>query len=312
MASNVQTNLGTGSPSSGIFDSVKSVLTANITRTWGIFIVVLFLIIGIFTATFYNFSISDTIPFASSIVIILIVGMILFTLNKFSAQGIAANVITRFVFSLYFFMPYALFTFGLVNDAVTKKLQYIPAGFAGLSGVFANFLLSLTLNNGITSPVENPLCEIPGLSDFSSTLAPQSMMFTLSTLAYIATYISRSNIGGTRGFVLESDYIWPSWVLFFGVAALHIFVLYGTACLTGTKAAWGIVLPLVWGSIMGVIGFSTLERTVDKESTPADTQLKSSSSSDVPTATCSAGAKDGEFVCESFENGKLKTKVMTE
>jgi hypothetical protein len=152
------------------------------------------------------------------------------------------------------------------------------------------------------------------------------MVSVLSTIAYIATYISRSTPG--QGFAVAFDYRWPAWALFFGVFGLQWIILGSTGCLTkkpgvtypydpkmGPLAA--MVFSLAWGGILGAIGFEVLEGRSDTQGatgaggSPALGATVTASLT--PTVgTCAAGSSDGEFICESFENGKLKRTVMTE
>jgi hypothetical protein len=284
-------------PSTSFLEKIKGFIGTGNRGYWVTLLLVLTITIAVFTGIFYIYTPSEVMPFAAGSTIAVVVLLLLGVLYQFSAKNQIANTITRFAFSLYFFMPYALFTFGIISDSISRKLQYFPAGLAGFTGILFNYALSLISTGGKINTVENALCEIPGLSSLSSTLAPQSMMFTLSALAYIATYVNRSNIGGSKGFVLDFDYRWPSWVLFFSVAVLHLIVLKRTGCLANNmQIVYGVALPLLWGGLLGFIGFAILERT-PSGSPPPD-------SSTVPpekektTATCSADGQSGEFTCE--------------
>lgn len=315
----------------GLFDKAyafSQIARGNVMTT---ILLILVITISIFVALFYNYSPSDVIPFSSAVLVGLSVIGIIGLLYVFSGKQQLANVITRFSFSLYFFIPYALFTFGIVVDMLTRSLQYTPASFAGLTGILINFATSLMFTNGVVPPVTNALCEIPGLSQFSSAIAPQSMMFSLSILAYIAAYTTRMK-GGSL--VVDPQFIWPPWAMYFGLAGLHYVVLGANGCLTGPKAVGGLLFPLAWGGIIGLIGSTVLKSAnpttpTTPTSTPFgyhETRICKDGSipgingkcpdDSTPTTstvgTCSAGSGDGEFVCESFKNGKLETKVMTE
>ena len=112
---------------------------------------------------------------------------------------------------------------------------------------------------------------------------------------------------------------------------MQLFVLAGQGCLTPQKAIGGLIVPLGWGGILGLIGFSVLDRGGSPPPPivpgapllgPGGTRICPDGSipgingkcpellSSAPT--CSAGSGDGEFVCESFKNGKLETKVIAE
>lgn len=301
-------------PPTSFFEKVKTTLGTASSSYWATLIAVLGITIAIFTLLFYNYSPGEVMPFATASIIVVIVMLLFGVLFNFSSKNQIANTITRFGFSLYFFMPYALFTFGIVSDSVNRRLQYFPAGLAGFTGILFNYALSLIYNKGVVNPVKNALCEIPGLSSLSSSLAPQSMMFTLSVLAYIATYINRSNVGGVNGFVLDIDYRWPSWVLFLSVATLHSLILRSAGCITNNmQIVYGIALPLLWGGLLGFIGFSLLERSpiaqppaqsTSTSTTTGESKTKlagtrsARSTSEIETGTCSADAQSGEFTCE--------------
>jgi hypothetical protein len=310
------------------FDKIR-----NFTPTSGesgalLIVVVVAITIAIFTLLFYNFAPAETLPFASTVLITLTVIGIIGVLYTYAGRQQLASSITRFVLALYFFMPYALFTFGFIIDMMNRKLQYIPASFSGLTGILFNYALGVVINKRQPPPVSNALCEIPGLSVLSSELAPQPMMFTLTTLAHIATYISRSSItDGSLKFAVDANYRWPAWVLFFGVFGLHAVVLLKNECVDKTtifqKIGWGLLLPLAYGGITGAIQSATLGRregfgnigemtAIKLPDVPVDKKATEKSTAAPEVATCAKGAKDGEFICESFTDGKLVSKVMTE
>jgi hypothetical protein len=290
--------------------------------------IVLLTTIAIFTALFFNYAKSETVSFATGILAVLIVVVIFAVLYNFSGKIPIANLISRSLLILFYFMPYAFFTFGILTDIITRQLQFTGASFAGFTAVLFNYAISLTFTKGETPEVSNALCEIPGLSFLTSAIAPQSMVSVLSTIAYIATYISRSTPG--QGFAVSADYRWPSWVLFFGVAGLQTAILSTNGCLAvkeGDVYTSGLYKPLVamlgslfYGGIMGLIGFEVLEKRADTTGATnaggspvlgagvnANLVIKTPD-----VGTCAAGSSDGEFICESFENGKLKRRVMTE
>ena len=295
-------------------------------KVWGTILIVLMTTIAIFVALFYNYASSETVSFSTAILVILIVVIIFVVLFRFSGKVPIANLISRSLLILFYFMPYAFFTFGIVTDIITRQLQFSGASFTGLTAVLFNYAASLLFTGGVAPTVQKPLCEIPGLAFLPSILAPQSMVATLSTLAYIATYISRSKPG--QGFAVAAEYRWPAWALFFGVFGLQYGVLGVTGCLERKE---GIEYPydprvaplvamavsLLYGGIMGAVGFGVLESrgdTTGATSAGGSPALGADiTASLTPTVgTCAAGSSDGEFICESFENGKLKRRVMTE
>jgi len=230
------------------------------------------------------------------------------------------DVIRRFGLILYFFLPYSLFVFGPIVDTITSKFQFIPSSIVGVTSIFINWAIATFFNNGVSPVSSNVSCEIPGLVGFSSNLVPQPMMASLSTLAYIATYISRSTLSGSPlhpsiSFTNPGGAIWPVWALYGSVAAVYIASLMSSQCLTLKTVLPAVIAPTVYGGIFGILGFEFLAPRYDPGS-PAATNMPAvlgKTGSTTPTVgTCAAGSSDGEFICESFENGKLKTKVITE
>lgn len=248
-------------------------------------------------------------------------GFLMFLYTK-SSQIQAANVISRMVLILISFFPYALITFGPLVDIITQKLQYTPASIVGISSIFINWIISTTLNKGEPVKSKNIFCEIPGLAIFSSNIAPQPMMATLSMIAYIATYASRSTLsGGVKdakiSFTNDPNKIWPLWVLYGLVAGAYASSYYfgSEGCVSGATAFGGMLFPALYGGIFGILGFEFLAPRYDAGSPGASSShlmLGGSGSTTPSVGTCAAGSSDGEFICESFENGKLKRTVITE
>ena len=242
---------------------------------------------------FYNFFAEETIPLVAGLGMIAIIVFSVGGLLKFAGANVASNTLVRFGFSLFFFMPYALFTFGFVSDVFRNRVQYIPASISGLLGVLFNYAISAR-NNPPTVP-ENALCEIPGLSILSSKLAPQSMMFTLSTLSYIATNISRSYI--KEGSVKSVDHVLPAWLLVAGVAGAQILALWSLGCIKdNNQYGYGILLPVGWGILTGMIGSSMFRGSDTSTSQNAEKTSSSQSSSQ----TCANGV-EGEIYLEPVE-----------
>lgn len=295
-----------GVASTDFFSSVKSAFSPEGPLGKNIYIILMAVGFLITIALFYAFSPQDWLPYTTvtlSFILVLASGGILY---KFSGRESVSNLVVRFMFSLYFFMTYAFFAFGFISDIINKKYQYSPAGFAGIFGVIFNFAFSKLLSKDpATEGPINPLCEIPGLSFLSSSIIPQPIMFILSATAYIATYISRPNKSEGSGFAVDKAYIWPSWVLYFVLWAFHSLILSGYGCMDAKKAFISAVVPLVWGSIAGVIGFSLLE--TPGSGTPANLVNSKNNpqsqhgggeeeDSSIDTRTCSPDARDGEVI----------------
>ena len=332
----------------GVFQKIGAVASQSDTRR-AIFssILVLIVAIGIFLAIFWNYSsTSDTISLSTSILIMLVISVTLGALFKYSGQVPIANFITTMLFILYHFLPYAVFSFGILVDFFTRRIEFIGSSFAGVTAVLLNFTISRALSQGAPPPGMNPICEIPGLSTLSSDIAPQPMVFVVSSLAYIATYLTASAASG-KGTPFQSGVIssWPPWTLLFGAWGLQYAMMGANECYGAKtkgggatlfyKAMRGLVLSLAYGSTLGGIGYAVLKdryqtpgasapppppilgpggtQTCPDGSTPGpDGQCPSASQQSQRLGTCAAGSGDGEFICESFENGKLKRRVITE
>lgn len=248
-----------------------------------------------------------------------LVAILLFLYFK-SSQFVGANIITRISLILAYFLPYALLLFGPIVDIITFKTQFLPSSIVGLSGIFMNWIFATYFNNGTPPKSENIECEIPGLSMLSSNLVPQPMMASLSILAYIATYISRSTLTGSPihpsiSFTNPASVIWPAWSLYGVVAGAYVGTFAHKKCIPSFLAGIrSLAIPTLWGGIFGILGFEFLAPRYDQTGSSASPAvLGSGKGSTAPTVgTCAAGSSDGEFICESFENGKLKTKVITE
>lgn len=88
--------------------------------------------------------------------------------------------------TLYYFIPYSLFLFGIIYDAINAKIQYLPAGFVGLLAVFLNYVASSFLyRNERMLERDIDICGIPGMGTLWSRISPQNMLFSTTVLSYI-------------------------------------------------------------------------------------------------------------------------------
>jgi hypothetical protein len=295
----------------------------------------------IFFAIFWNYSsTSDTVSLSTSILIMLVTAGAFFALFKYSGQVPIANFITTMLFVLYHFLPYAVFLFGILIDIYTRRIEFIGASFTGATAVLLNFALSRSFTGGAPPSGMNPICEIPGLSTLSSNFAPQPIVFVSSTLAYIATYLTATvQTGNNTAFAPGVVAAWPPWTLLVGTSLLQWGVMSINKCYPGNlfpKVATGLIGGSAYGSILGAIAYAVFKnrynpptapgaapsvptlgpggtQTCPDGSTPGpDGQCPSASQQSQRLGTCAAGSGDGEFICESFENGKLKRRVITE
>lgn len=313
-----------------IFDITQNILPYLREGKYGTVIIVMLTIAAIFTALFYPYArTGETMSIASIILIIFVFLGIFATLYNYSSKIEIANLISRFLMILYYFLPYGVFTFGILTDILTNQLEFSPASFAGLTAVLLNFAVSKIFPSETTStsppqktPI-SPFCEIPGLAFLSSNIIPQSMTFVLTTIAYIATYISRSSISnGSINFAVDPNYRYPAWILYFVVGGIQWIILSSNECITDKTFKFGkgltsflsFAAPLAYGGALGAIGGAVLG---PKASAAPPSGVPVLGGATPPTTTptvgtCAAGSSDGEFICESFENGKLKRSVLTE
>lgn len=201
---------------------------------------------------------------------------------------------------MYYFLPYALFVAGALIDITTTRLQFFPAGLTGFVAVLLNYLISMAFTGPVT---DRDMCGIPGLSALGSSFAPQSMVFNLSTLSHIATYISlKQGIFGVNK-------IWPAWVAYVAVAILNSIVLLFTDCFTDNiDAAKKIILALVFGTGAGAIGGWVASERSDSSSSSSEPGSPGTPPPDA--GTCSAPNDQDQFVCEAYKNGQLVTSTI--
>lgn len=201
---------------------------------------------------------------------------------------------------MYYFLPYALFIAGALIDITTTRLQFFPAGLTGFVAVILNYLIGMLLTGPVT---DRDMCGIPGLSAIGSSFAPQSMVFNLSTLSYIATYIS------LKQGVFGVNKIWPAWVAYVAVAVLNSSVLYATGCFNdGTDALKKIGLGLVFGTGAGALGGWVASERLSSSSSSSDSGTPGTPPPDA--GTCSAPNDQDQFVCEAYKNGQLVTSTI--
>jgi hypothetical protein len=219
---------------------------------------------------------------------------------------------------MYYFLPYALFIAGALIDITTTRLQFFPAGLTGFVAVLLNYLISMFYTGPVT---DRDMCGIPGLSAVGSSVAPQSMVFNLSTLSHIAMYISlKQGIFGVNK-------IWPAWVAYVAVAVLNSFVLYGTGCFNdNVDALKKIGFGLVFGTLAGLLGgWVSSKLLVPSGSSgqpllgPGGTQTCPDGSTPGPNGECPTSSSqtcsavgDDQFVCEAYKNGQLVTSTIVE
>jgi hypothetical protein len=237
---------------------------------------------------------------------------------------------------LYYFLPYALFLFGVVYDGLARQIRLFPAGFIGLANVYLNHFISTAFGGTMN---DQDICGIPGMANIGSQLAPQNILFTSTVLSYIASYVTAkpyTNVQWIPGTVFtqpisSQTYSGIAWAGVFAVWALQTVIFNMTGChsSSGWLFAWGSganrILPPLYGLaggmlVGGIAGWqiSSLDKTAgiqpgnkptpEEATGPLSTQQKLASG----TGTCSATGDDDQFVCEAYKNGELVTSTIVE
>jgi hypothetical protein len=220
-----------------------------------------------------------------------------------------------------YFLPYALFLFGVIYDGLIRKIKFFPAGFVGLAAVYLNWGIS-TFLNGAT--IDKDVCGIPGMSSTGSNIAPQSMLFNVTVMSHIAAYISATQS--------SSAYSAEAWA---GVAAVFLVGLlqYKSNNCYDRVGGWQVtffgwitppLIALAGGMLIGGLsgyGFSTLNQDSvgvglsdeQKQTLTSGKGPALAPTSDTPGAgKCSPTGDDDQFVCEAYKNGELVTSTIVE
>ena len=225
---------------------------------------------------------------------------------------------------LYYFLPYALFLFGVIYDGLVRKIKFFPAGFIGLAAVYVNSWFSFGLSKG-TTVIDKDVCGIPGMSAWGSHIAPNNILFSTTVMSYIASYISVSQsdssyTGAAWGgvgivFLISAIRFYfdkcsvenaPSvgWIAGgFGSVIIALLAGAGIGSLSG-----GLIAKYVTGDTAGIGLSSEAKQTLTQTSKPA----MASTSDTAGAGTCSPTGDDDQFVCEAYKNGELVTSTIVE
>ena len=144
---------------------------------------------------------------------ITVVGGIMYLFQSIGGTAPRTLAIVTAGKTLYYFIPYSLFLFGIIYDTINGKIKYFPAGFIGLIAVFLNYLSSSFLYSGYTFLQKDlDICGIPGMSTLWSRLSPQNILFSSTILSYI-TFTNVTNDPGSLSATLS------------GISLLLVFLL---------------------------------------------------------------------------------------
>jgi hypothetical protein len=224
---------------------------------------------------------------------------------------------------LYYFLPYALFLFGVIYDGLVRKIKFFPAGFVGLGAMALTRIITGATTGGTT---DKDICGVPGMSGWGSDIAPQNIVFASTVLSYLASYITASQT--------DSSYSGVAWAGVFSVWVLQT-ILYNSNDCGSAKSWWFVgssdlakkIVPPFMGLLVGMLiggssgyGFSTLQGDDSGVgiSSEAKQSLSKSGPAMAPTSAtagagkCSPTGDDDQFVCEAYKNGELVTSTIVE
>lgn len=140
---------------------------------------------------------------------------------------------------LYYFLPYGLTTYTVISDILNLKYKYSGAVITSIAGFVINHLAALVLTRDIDK-TSNPLkdsnyCGIPGLGRFGSNIFPQGMLFNLTSLSYLATYITAET-------ERDSKYTIPAWTFLIATFAASSAITNHNGCFEKETNGYGYAL----------------------------------------------------------------------
>ena len=233
------------------------------------------------------------------------------------------SIVTWFKVLMYF-LPYALFLFGVIYDGLVRKIKFFPAGFIGLLAVYTNWFISTYLFNSGISVIDTDACGIPGMSNSGSNIIPQSVLFNVTVMSHLAAYITATQS--------DISYRGASWLGVAAVWGIGIFQFYYNDCydrpggwkFNGGTGISSLFYALAAGMLIGGVsgyGFSTLQGDdsgVGISSEAKQSLTQTSKPAMAPTTDtagagkCSPTGDDDQFVCEAYKNGELVTSTIVE
>ena len=141
---------------------------------------------------------------------------------------------------LYYFLPYGLVTYTVISDILNAEYKYSGAIVTASAGFIINRFMSFYIGTkGIDKTLiplkDSNYCGIPGLGRFGSNLFPQGMLFNLTTLAYLATYITAET-------ERDSKYTIPVWTFLIALFAASSAVANGNGCFDKEQNGYGYLI----------------------------------------------------------------------
>lgn len=239
---------------------------------------------------------------------------------------------------LYYFLPYGIITYTAMSDFFHVQFKYSGGVVTALIAYIINHLAArqYTTKSGAFQPTDftyqlkdSNYCSVPGLGLFGSNLLPQSMLFNLTALSYLATLITAET-------ERDSKYSIPAWTLLISIffASSSILITNGCFDKTKTHSYWLVKfiedkgysssiatsamllttlgISIITGSLAGGIAYEATKSKegfagyVDPKSEKKVNDKKDENVVNVSTAlseVCPAIAED-QIVAEIYQNGK--------
>lgn len=149
--------------------------------------------------------------------------------------------------TLYYFIPYSLFLFGIAYDVLDLQVKYSPSGFIGLLAVFLNYITSSIFSGNSNIGAVPDVCGIPGMSQMGSSISPQNILYSTTVLSYITA--ANVTIDPTSLYNLIPGIALA--VLFF----VQLMMYYADGCQNYTWLANGFKgsLPLIFALLGGLL-----------------------------------------------------------
>jgi hypothetical protein len=223
---------------------------------------------------------------------------------------------------LYYFLPYALFLFGVIYDGLVRKIKFFPAGFIGLGAVYLNSAISNLVG---LNTIDKDICGIPGMGEWGSDVAPQNIVFITTVLSYIATYLTVKPSGD------DPMSYGSAWIGVIAVWIVQAFIFNQSGCMDPNRWVGGSgplgsffvpFIGLLFGVSVGGLSGGLIAQFVDSGSGVSSEQKQSLTSGSGPAMAptsgtagagkCSPTDSDDAFVCEAYKNGELVTSTIVE
>ena len=225
------------------------------------------------------------------VLVILYIGGLRLGVTSVPVASGESNFLLNFFKILYYFLPYSLFMFGIINDAYTEKIEFFPGSFIALLAVMLNGLVFKAV--GVE---DSDMCGIPGLSKAASWFVPQNVLFVSTILNYIAGTLQWS----------YPNISWMFWIVPIIANALQVGGMFSQDCSFDQYTMFGKLAPIVAYVIgLGIGGGSgysiirSLSITSNQSVQPLGSAAPVSSPSMGDSNKCSPPNEEDEIICEA-------------